>query len=496
MNGNELHTPPPDSGNGACGSSWGERYGVRHRLEWIKEFPAGIAAPKKVRIYRRAGHFILQWWDKAEKRNLCERINGDLVAAIARARQIEERLEHFRSSGSGIRKTQHAELVEQFHADLHCRADAGEIDPRTVVRYGAAIKHYLAFVTQPNIHRQFPHISLADRTFALGFMAYLRSLQVPPNGHPNGQERPMRRPDYIVDVVRAMYDWAADPQRGKLIPAEFRNPFLRRGRQATTPVAVSVGEPDITIDMAVSFLRACDAYQLRLFAPMAIYGLRAGEPCMLFHEHFGGGWLNVPCLPELAFYTKGRREKRLPILPCLDTLVRTVAETPSGGLIYLRRGVVATSKAAPLIGASLKALVQEFQRRSVAAGIRTAADRRRIRDQLLHDAGGMNYDHIATEFDRVAQTLKWPQAATLKDFRHLVATCLENAGMPEHYRKFLLGQSPGRAAIVTYTHLNAIREQFDAAVGSVIHPLVEAIERRIAELNLHVSTHREGSPMP
>jgi hypothetical protein len=56
--------------------------------------------------------------------------------------------------------------------------------------------------------------------------------------------------------------------------------------------------------MAVKFIEACDAYQLRLFGLLAIYGLRASEPCLLFHEHLRGDWLDVPCLPELGYYTK------------------------------------------------------------------------------------------------------------------------------------------------------------------------------------------------
>ena len=92
---------------------------------------------------------------------------------------------------------------------------------------------------------------------------------------------------------------------------------------------------------------------------------------------------------------------------------------------------------------TLKALASEFQRRCAAPGNRTAAGRRRIRDRLLHDAGGINYDHIVTEFSKLARALKWPRSATLKDFRHLAATCLENSGMPEHYRKFLLASRRG-----------------------------------------------------
>src|SRR6516225_6188566 len=80
----------------AAAPNWSARYGERHRLEWVKDFPAGVAAPKRVRIYRRSEHYVLQWWDPAARRNLSDRIDGDLVSAIARARQIEERLTTFR----------------------------------------------------------------------------------------------------------------------------------------------------------------------------------------------------------------------------------------------------------------------------------------------------------------------------------------------------------------------------------------------------------------
>ena len=226
MDGNILEQPPAHEGVCAHRGSWSERYGQRHHLQWIKDFPSGIAGPKKVRIYRRADHFVLQWWDRAERRNLCERIDGDLLAALMRARQIDERLEYFRSAPGVAAKTQHSTLVEEFAADLRQRADAGEIDPRTVRRYESALEHYRRFIAEPEIARQFPHISLVNREFALKLAAHLRSLQVPANGHANSPSRPMRRPDYVVDVTRAMFDWAADPQRGKLVPEGFYNPFL------------------------------------------------------------------------------------------------------------------------------------------------------------------------------------------------------------------------------------------------------------------------------
>jgi len=454
--------------------AWSERYGERHRLIRITDFPLGIQPPRRVRIYRRRDHFLLQWWDKAAKRNLSQRVDGDLVTAIVRAREIDERLEHFQASGLGVPKTGHDALVEAYTAALRQRADAGEIDPRTAVRYANALQHYRAFAAQADIQRRFPQISLANRDFALALMAYLNAVQVLPNGHPNSQRRPMQHQDYVLDVVRGMYAWAADPERGNLIPEGFRNPFLHRGHKQSS---LKIGEPDISAAMAAEFLGACDAYQLRLFGPMALYGLRAAEPCFLFHEHLDNDWLKVPCLPELAYDTKGHREKRLPVIPCIAGLLNGDPQHSTTGLLYVRRDAH-TGRQTSLAGGSLAAVVREYQQRCAARTVRTAVDRRRVRDQVLHDAGAMTYDHIVTEFRKVARSLSWPASATIKDFRHLFATCLENCGMPEHYRKFLMGQSPGRAAIVTYTHLNEIRQRFGEAVDKTLRSIVDAIQRQ------------------
>ncbi len=214
----------------------------------------------------------------------------------------------------------------------------------------------------------------------------------------------------------------------------------------------------------------------------------------MFHEHVNAGWLDVPCLPEVNYFTKSRRAKRLPLIPAIAALLRPRPGRVASGLLYLRHGAEAIGRRSGIIGSQYSILVTEFQRRCNGSAC-TAGERQDIRDQLFHEAGGMNYDHIATEFGKISRQLTWPRSATIKDFRHLAATCLENAGMPENYRKFLLGHSPGRAAIVTYTHLNAIREKFDAAVAGEFHPLLEAIERRTAELKLATGTEREGSPM-
>src|SRR5262245_25558960 len=116
--------------------SWSARYGDRHRLVRIDTFPAGVEAPKKVRIYHRRDHFVLQVWDPLARATISDRVDGDLVAAIIRAREIDNKILHFKSGKRWTdRRLTHAALVTAFRADLTRRADAGEIDRRTVVRY-------------------------------------------------------------------------------------------------------------------------------------------------------------------------------------------------------------------------------------------------------------------------------------------------------------------------------------------------------------------------
>ncbi len=129
-------------------------------------------------------------------------------------------------------------------------------------------------------------------------------------------------------------------------------------------------------------------------------------------------------------------------------------------------------------------LTNEFHRRCRAAGSIGAEKKRRIRDQLMREAGQLTYDQVKLEFDKLARQLRWPKTATLKDLRHLFATCLENAGVPEFYRRYLMGQSFGKAPIVTYTHIteDKVRENYLSALRTELAPVAEAIERRFTEL--------------
>jgi hypothetical protein len=463
--------------------TWSERYGDRHRWNRFVCFPPGITPPKKVRLYQRAGHYLLNWWDPAAKRNLSERVDGDLLTALARARQIDDRVTTVRTAGVGsARRIIVPDLVAKFLTDLTRRSDAGEISSHTVSRYRSALEHLLAYCANPGVEKQFPTAAQVNREFRLGLLAFLSNRHVSGNGRANATHHPMRGQEYVLDTVRAMFEWAADPNRGALLPAGFVSPFLRNSQPRAVLKGDPLAAPDITLPMALELVNACDAFQLRLLVPVLLFGLRAAEPCILFVENMTDDWLKVPCIPELGILTKARRDKRFPLIEDLRPFWGLLRADRPQGLLHERHAVHEGREKAPLRTASLAELIAEYQQRCAQAKNTTALDRDRIRERLLKDAGGIDYDGIQDEFAALAKQLGWPVAATLKDLRHLFATTMNNAAMPEAYRKYLLGQAPGRAAITAYTHLNDLPRHYAEAVRREWAPLVAAVNSRVAEV--------------
>lgn len=464
-------------------TTWVAKYRETHRLRRIVDFPRGVKAPRRVRIYSRRDHYMLQWWEPAAKGNFSERVRGDLIDAIARAREIDTRLDHFRTSGQGQRKLKHGELIDGYLASLRRRADAGELAVGTVKRYATALEHYRTFVSAPANQKSVPYAAGANRDFQLAFAAYLEQLRVAPVSPPQAGRRPFRSPQLVLDVVRAMYVWAADSGRGNLLPTGFRNPFQRAVQSRRAAAIDPFGQPDISTAMAVELLGACDTFQLPLFATLVLFGLRAAEPVYLFRDQIDAEWLKVTCLPDLGYWTKGKRDKRFPVPRVLRDILGA-AGAPGHGLLFTRRDARTSSRATPLYGASLADLGTEFQVRCRLCPMPSAVARQTILHEIIRAAGGLNYDQIEHEFQGLAHKLRWSRQATLKDLRHLFATNLENSGVAEFYRRYLMGHSCGKTPIATYTHLNQLQSQFQKALDQDLAPLVDAIDRRAHVLRL------------
>ena len=472
----------PESQRQSISSNW-KHYRPKHRWERVEHFPVGIIPPQKVRIYHQNDYYRLQWWEPSAKQNLTDRVNGDLVAAIMRAREIEERLINARSSGLGLAKLTLQKLHEQYVEMLGARADADEISPKTLSRYSSALNHFLKFISLAEPQQQYRFAVNVDQRFVLTFKSFLSSLKVSPNGHPNAKLRSLKSVGYVLGVVRGMFCWGVSEKSGPLLPMGFRNPFQGNITTRTDRRAKDLfGDPDVTIEMASEFIQNCDSYQFPLFAPIILFGLRASEPCLIFREDLDAEWLRVIGRPELGYDTKGLRDKRLPI--CSELLeLMTSGCVEKSCLLLTRRSIFEGLEEVTEKSTSAAELVTRYQQmldnqRSSSAKVRSGLLR-----QLIQDAGGLDYDHIDREFRAVAGKLEWPKEATLKDFRHLFSTSLENAGVPLFYRRYLMGQSPGTSPVTTYTHLNQLREQHRRVVESTLAPLYQAFQSRVSDLD-------------
>jgi hypothetical protein len=244
-------------------SAWSRRYGQRHRFIRVQSFPPGIAAPAKVRIYRRGDGWMLQWWEPSQRKNVAQRVRGDIITVISRAREIDQQLLDYKTSGQYGRRLKHRELAERFLADLEARADAGQIQPTTVGRYRSALVHYLAFAEHGPLAAKHPHAFTVTREFALALAKFLANRIVCRNGSATAASHRMKSAGLVLDTVRAMFQWAADPDRGNLLPQGFRNPFLQHLGDRSGKIIDPFGQPEITVAMAGQFLRECDDYQLR-----------------------------------------------------------------------------------------------------------------------------------------------------------------------------------------------------------------------------------------
>lgn len=395
------------------------------------------------------------------------------MAAIMRAREIEERLFHFRTSGVGHKSLGHQTLAKKYVEHLVARVNAGEISPKTKQRYESALQHFLSFIAQHEIERLYPIVTKIDQQFVLLFRASLSQCQVSPNGHPNSRKQVLQSVSYVLSVVRGMFKWAANHDEGQLLPCGFQNPFQNLKSRDERRTRDLFGEPDITIQMATEFLEQCDPFQLRLFAPMLLFGLRASEPCTILRDDVDSEWFKVIGRPEIGYDTKGLRDKRFPVTPALHQLLFSDLDA-SGCLLYSRRNF--TSKNPEVI--SSEDLINAFEKSCQQERASTKGEQELIRLQLMTSLGGINYDQIDREFRKIAKQLNWPLSATLKDFRHLFSTALENAGVPLFYRRYFMGQSPGRSAITVYTHLNELREQYQRAASTQLASLYTVLEAR------------------
>lgn len=179
----------------------------------------------------------------------------------------------------------------------------------TVRRYRTATQHLEDFV------RSQARPPRAHEVKASAFAAYLRKLEVAPNGHKNTAKRKLRDKgiQYILETNRSMYNFAL---KRRHLPPYVGNPF---SELPLDRLKIEDAKPIFVFDAAteLAFFRAAPDWAFPIHFTLAKTGLRVGELVHLLIEELDlvNGWLHVRNKTELGWRVKTGNERTVPLLP-------------------------------------------------------------------------------------------------------------------------------------------------------------------------------------
>jgi integrase len=333
----------------------------------------------------------------------------------------------------------------------------------TLCRYRAATQHLESFASQQ------PRPLQAHEVRADAFAAYLRQIEVAPNGHPNTRKRRLRDKGvlFILETCRAMYSYAI---KRRHLPPYVGNPFSelpldRLKIEDAKPIFV------FTADTELAFFQEASDWSFPLHFTLAKTGLRVGELIHLLIEDLDleGGWLHVRNKTELGWRVKTGNQRDVPLLAEVVAVLRVVIGRRESGPVFLREKLTS-----PVLVGSRQTLERILQER--IADRRAAGDplRReeiqRLARRVWSDAGAVRAERLRQAFLRIMEKLNRPEASCPKSWRHSFATLLQDANVDPLIRQQVLGHQPtdrtglGMTAKYTHTRPETLRQQVEQAL--------------------------------
>ena len=212
----------------------------------------------------------------------------------------------------------------------------------TVKRYRAATRHLEDYVLRQSRQSQ------AHEVRPDAFAAYLRTVMVAPNGHPNTERRQLRDKGvrFILETCRSLYNFA---RKRRHLPPYAENPFSelpldRLKVQDAKPIFV------FDADTELAFLRAACRWAFPIHFTLAKTGLRVGELVHLLVEEvdLDGGWLRVRNKTAIGWRVKTGTERDVPLLPEAAAVLRLAIGGREAGPVFLRPRFAAGPP--PLVG--------------------------------------------------------------------------------------------------------------------------------------------------
>src|SRR5690606_9939235 len=220
------------------------------------------------------------------------------------AAQIHAQLENSVPAALSFEPLKIAELRSRW-LDHHEHVARSSV--QTIRRYRAATQHLLTFLSGARAPQSTAHFGVEH---AEAFVRHLRSIRVPPNGHPHSTPRPLldKGVQFILETCRALFSFG---MRRRHLPPYAENPFAvlqldRMPIEQAKPILLFGAEQER------SFLEACDDWQFPFFLTLMLTGMRPGELVhLLLPDDVDGnnGLLFVRNKPELGWQVKTRQER-------------------------------------------------------------------------------------------------------------------------------------------------------------------------------------------
>jgi integrase len=309
----------------------------------------------------------------------------------------------------------------------------------TVSRYRTATQHLVEFCESEPRSRPVHEVDVE------GFVRYLRSIRVAPNGHANSKRRSLRDKGvrFILEICRSMFNYAA---KRRHLPPYTENPFstikISRNRdEDAKPIYV------FTEDAACQFLRAADRWSFGVHFILATTGLRIGELIHLLVEDIDleDGWLFVRNRPELDARIKTRRERAIPIVAETAYVIRAMIGARNSGPVVLRQkaslaGVSSTNFDSSTLDACVAERVKAAE--SLAPAGLSRRDVVRIQRSVWRGAGATVADRVRVSYIRTAIAAGMDCGTCPKSWRHSFATLLQDANVDPLIRQETLGHAP------------------------------------------------------
>lgn len=433
----------------------------------------------QISVYQHHG----AWWVyyREEGRAIRRRVGPDQGAAERLAAELNAQVATATPTHFQFEPISVAALRQAF-LDYH--EHVLRSSPATVARYRTASQYLADYAANTKSGL------LAHELSALGFVRYLRSRMVSPNGHPNTPQRPLsdKGVQFIAEVARSIYQFAG---RNRHLPPYARNPLSELGIERlriedAKPIFVFTAETEL------QFLQAATDWEFVVHFTLAKTGLRPGELCHLLIEEveLDRGWLHVRNKPELGWSVKTRNERNVPLLPELTALLRAAIGNRAAGVVFLRPQ--SPTRLSSLARANRQELARQFHADLLAEQRRleralTQAERSRLAKKLWIKAGALDPDLVRRSFLRIAGRCGFAQASCPKSWRHSFATLLQDANVDPLLRQITLGHKPaggaaalGMTSVYTHSRPETQAREIGRALRSWPHSLELARQRSLS----------------